>query len=474
MLDDPGSHDGVGGLEEERAGAAGQHDHLAVYQPGETARSEEAGGLEPCGGRRRGHRGIVVQPDAIIRAVEIDVRPFAGDPRTFFEAGELAFAERPRDEDVANWSASFEADRAIAAYEGERVVGTAGTFSFELTVPGASAPAAGVTIVGVHPTHRRRGILRRMMRMQLDAIHERGDPIAILWASEGNIYQRFGYGLASLHAGIRLARDRSAFRLATEAVGTVRFVEPDEGLRLFPPIYDAELPRRSGFFARSPTFWEHEFFPDPEHWRRGAGAAYHVVHETDGTVDAYARYRIREKSESSGPESILSVAEVIGAEPAAVLEMWRYLLGVDLIGQVEAWNLAVDDPLLLAIAEPRRLRMEIGDALWLRIVDVAAALARRRYRSDGDVVIELTDAFCAWNAGRWKLRVADGMPTCETTTDAPHVACDVTDLAAAYLGAFSFAQLAAANRVRELVPDGAARADGLFRTDRAPWCPSVF
>ena len=174
--------------------------------------------------------------------MEIDVRPFEGDPRTFFEAGELAFGERPHDEDVAPWESRFEAERAIAAYDGERVVGTAGIFSFDFTVPGGILPTAGVTIVGVHPTHRRRGVLRRMMRQQLDAIHDRGEPLAILWASEGNIYQRFGYGLGSLRTGIDVARDRSAFRLPHTPAGTIRFVEVDEAQRIFPPIHDAIAP----------------------------------------------------------------------------------------------------------------------------------------------------------------------------------------------------------------------------------------
>jgi predicted acetyltransferase len=154
--------------------------------------------------------------------------------------------------------------------------------------------------------------------------------------------------------------------------------------------------------------------------------------------------------------------------------MWQFVLGVDLIGQVEAWNLATDDPLLLNVAEPRRLRMEIGDALWLRVVDVAAALAGRAYRSEGELVLELTDEFCPWNAGTWRLRVADGVAHVEPSTDAPAIACDVTDLAAAYFGAFSFAQLAAAGRARELGAGGIAHADALFRTDIAPWCPRVF
>lgn len=406
--------------------------------------------------------------------MEIDVREFSGDARAFFEAGELAFGERLRDEDLEHWAAGFEPDRAIAAYDGDRVVGTAGIFSFQLTVPGGSLPAAGVTIVGVHPTHRRRGVLRRMMRLQIDAIHARGEPLAILWASEGSIYQRFGYGLASLHAGIRVDRDRSAFRLPVQPTGTVRFVEPDEAAGLFPPIHDALLRGRPGFFARSAAYWEHEFFPDPEHWRRGAGPAFHVVHETDGTPDAYARYRIKSDWDRTGAKSTLSIAELLGTTPAASLEMWQFVLGVDLIGQVEAWNLATDDPLLLNVAEPRRLRMEIGDALWLRVVDVAAALAGRAYRSEGELVLELTDEFCPWNAGTWRLRVADGVAHVGPSTDAPAIACDVTDLAAAYLGAFSFAQLAAAGRASELGAGGIAHADALFRTDIAPWCPRVF
>lgn len=406
--------------------------------------------------------------------MEIDVRPFSGDPRAFFEAGELAFGERIRDEDLEHWVAGFEAGRAIAAYDGDRVVGTAGILSFELTVPGASLPAAGVTIVGVHPTHRRRGILRRMMRLQLDAIHARSEPLAILWASEGSIYQRFGYGLASLHAGVRVDRDRSAFRLPIAGAGEVRFVEPEEAIRLFPPIHDAVVSARPGFFARTPTYWEHEFFPDPEHWRHGASQAFHVVHQTKGRADAYARYRIKQDWDSAVPKSTLSVVELLGTSPAATLQMWQYILGIDLIGQVETWNLATDDPLLLNIAEPRRLKMEIGDALWLRVVDVAGALAGRRYRTDGELVLELTDEFCPWNAGRWRLWIADGVPHVESGTAAADLSCDVTDLAAAYLGAFSFAQLAASARARELAPGGIARADAIFRTDIAPWCPKVF
>ena len=165
---------------------------------------------------------------------------------------------------------------------------------------------------------------------------------------------------------------------------------------------------------------------------------------------------------------------MMATNPAAHLDLWRYALDVDLIGKIGAWNLAVDDPILLSIAEPRRLGTDVSDALWLRVVDVAGALAGRRYRSDGRITFELRDEFCGWNEGSWTLSVESGVPSVTAATEAPQLAADVTDLGAAYLGAFSFTQLAAANRVRELEPGGLARADALFGVDQAPWCPKVF
>jgi predicted acetyltransferase len=403
-----------------------------------------------------------------------EVRLLSGDLRAFYEAGETAFGAHLRDEDWAVIEPLAEADRAFAAYDGERIVGTAGTFSFELTVPGGMVPAAGVTIVGVHPTHRRRGILRQMMRAQLDHVRERGEPVAILWASEGGIYQRFGYGLATMRLGINVERHRNAYRLPHEPAGTVRFVDVDEAKRVFPPIFDAVRPHRAGFFGRSRAFWDSEVFHDPEHRRGGAGPAWHIVHDGQSGLDGYARYRIKEQWDDSGPKSAVIVSELMAVTPAAQLDLWRFLMDIDLMTRVESWNQPADDPIVLSVSEPRALNMTSGDALWLRVVDVAGALAARRYRTDGRLVVELTDEFMPHNAGRWALDVAHGAATVEPATGEADIACDVTDLAAAYLGAFTFRQLADAARARELVEGGVERADLLFRTDRAPWCPRVF
>jgi predicted acetyltransferase len=274
--------------------------------------------------------------------------------------------------------------------------------------------------------------------------------------------------------GIDLERSRSTFRQPHIAAGAIRFVEVDEAKRLFPPIHDAVRPTRPGFFARTPAYWDAEVFPDPEHWRRGAGAAFHAVHEVAGEPDGYVRYRVRDKWDNAGPNSALIVAELLATNPAAHLDLWRFLLDIDLMARTEAWNLPVDDPILLSIAEPRRLRADIGDALWTRVVDIAPALAARRYATDGRLVLEVTDAFCGWNDGTWELAVEGGLPVVQRTTAAADLACDVTDVGAVYLGGFSFRQLADAGRIRELQPGAIANADALFRTERAPWCPRVF
>lgn len=403
------------------------------------------------------------------QAVEINVRPFEGDRRAYLDSIGIGFAEHTSDEAAPIWESVLEFDRAIAAYDGDRIVGNAAAISFGLTVPGGVLPVAGVTTVGVHPTHRRRGALRQMMRLQLDDVHRRDEPLAVLWASEGSIYQRFGYGLASLKASVKVDRHRNAFRGPHTFSGQIRLVDEAEARLAFPPVYDAVRPTRTGFFTHTPEFWNAEVFYFPEKWRRGRGAPFHVLHDVGGKIDGYARYAVRE-----GDVNEVSVLDFMATTPASHLDLWRFLLDIDLISRVETWNVAVDDPILLAIAEPRKLEMTMGDALWLRIVDISSALAARRYRGDGRLVLEVADEFCPWNDGRWSLSVESGVPIVEPTTDAPDFACDVTDVAAAYLGGFSFAQLAAAARISELAPGGVERADALFRTDRAPWCPRVF
>jgi predicted acetyltransferase len=362
-------------------------------------------------------------------------------------------------------------DHMHAAFEGKRAVGGAGAFPFDFSVPGGSVDCAGVTVVGVYPTHRRRGVLTAMMRAQLDAAHERGEPIAALWASDERIYGRYGYGLASLAGEINLPRDHSEFVPPIESRGKVRYVEPADAPKMLGPIWQHVFHERPGMFARSNEWWESRLVPDPPQWRRGAGPKRFVAVELGGAVDGYAIYRHDSKWEAGVPDAgKVVVSEVLARSLEAEAALWRYLLDIEWSGGVSAGRLPLDHPLFWILAEPRRMRMRVGDGLWVRLLDVGAALSARSYSAPGPIVFQVTDGFCSWNAGRWKLEDGDAK---KTRADAD-LACDVAALGSVYLGGFTFAELERGGRVEELKPGAAARADAVFRTDIQPWCPEIF
>jgi predicted acetyltransferase len=231
---------------------------------------------------------------------------------------------------------------------------------------------------------------------------------------------------------------------------------------------------RPGGLERTEAWWRSEFFHDPEYQRRGGAAASYVLHETDGRATGYARYRLHPEWDERGPKSALEVHEAIGISPAATLDLWRYLLDVDLIATIRARNLPVDHPLLFAVAEPKRLGWGLADTLWLRVVDVAGALSGRGWAGDGSLVLELVDDFCPWNAGRWEVTVEDGRGSATRTDRAADLALDAGDLGAVYLGGVALSALADAGRVTELTPGAAARGDAMLRVPLAPWCSQGF
>jgi len=226
-------------------------------------------------------------------------------------------------------------------------------------------------------------------------------------------------------------------------------------------------------FARSSEWWREYRLPDPEHRRRGAGPRFIALLELDGSPEAYAFYRVRDSWDEGFANSRLLVLEAIATTPVAVREIWRFLFGIDLVARVEASFLPVDHPLTLLVTESRRLRARIGDGLWLRILDVERALASRSYAGAGSLVLELRDEFVPDNAGAWTLEAGADGASARRGGDA-ELRLDIRDLASAYLGGFSFGRLAAAGLVEELAPGAVDRADGLFRTAQAPWCPQVF
>jgi predicted acetyltransferase len=378
--------------------------------------------------------------------------------------------EKPDEEWAERWLKNFELERMHAALDGDAFVGGAGSYGLRMTVPGGVLPTAGVTVVAVLPTHRRRGILRAMMRAQLDDVHERGEPLAALWASEETIYGRYGYGLASLSLELDIPRVHGAFRPGVEQVGGVRLVDAAEAAKLFPGVYDAVRQTTPGMYERSADWWEHFVLIDLPEFRFGAGPKIYAALEVDGMTQAYAIYRLNVSFGNLGPETKLQTNEVLGATPAATASIWRYLLDVDWTQTVTARLLAVDNPLLLLLARLNLSRPTISDGLWVRLVDVGAALSGRSYAGDGAVVLDVRDEFCEWNAGRWKV---GGGEAARSDAEAD-LALDVADLGSVYLGGFTFGELWRAGRVEELREGTLDRADELFRTDAAPWCPEIF
>lgn len=405
--------------------------------------------------------------------IEIRTAP-ADQLRRYVDTVNVAFGEPTDDAQFQLDQALFEPERVLGAYDGETLVGGGAAFSFRMTVPGGErVRTAGVTGVGVLPTHRRQGILRQLMARQLDDVRRNGEPLAALVASEGSIYQRFGYGIGVLLGHIDIERDHAAFRAPTPPVGTVRLVDKDEARRLMPLVYEPVCAATPGFIERDPAWWD-ERLADIEAHRRGAGPQYRAIYERDGHVRGYVRYRIKSEWTDIANASSLFVNELIGADPIAERELWRYVFGVDLVARIKyRWG-PPSHPLLLMVAEPRRLALRVSDAIWLRIVDVPAALSARGYAADGSLVLDVSDEFLPAAAGRWRLTVTRGAAKVEPTTDPADLQVDTTDLAAVYLGAFSFGDLARATRTHELTPGAWARADALFATTVRPWCTTPF
>lgn len=372
--------------------------------------------------------------------------------------------------------AIYEPDRTLVIADGDALVGVAGVFTRDMTVPGAVVPAAHVTMVSVAPTHRRRGLLRRLMHRQLRDVYDaRREPFAVLWASEGRIYQRFGYGLATTKHSLEI--DTREVRLAEPegfSPGRLRPAQPAAAQAELARVYDQVRGGRPGWSSRDERWWGY-VLADVASRRHGATEMRAVLREGPSGVDGYALWRVKSSWDHDGPNGEVRVREVVADNWSAYLDLWRFLLSVDLTRTTVYSFGAVDEPLLHLANEPRRLGARLGDALWVRIVDLPAALAARRYAADVDVVLEVTDNLLAENTGRWHLVAGTSGPAHCTRTDAPaDLACDVSALAAAYLGGTPLGVLAAAGRVVERRTGALAEASAAFGWHRAPSAVEIF
>jgi predicted acetyltransferase len=369
----------------------------------------------------------------------------------------------------------FEPDRSLVATDGELIVGAAAAYTRELTVPGAILPAAHVTLVGVSPTHRRRGLLNRMMHRQLGEIAAAGrEPIAALWASETKIYPRYGYGMAAqrLQAEI-MTREIQFPRPDPAAEGKLRFVKPADAIADFAKVYEQLRAERTGWSSRDDRWWRFVLSDLPSD--RGGGTELRgVVHDTPQGPTGYAIWRTVGKWDAYGPDGKVQVREVVANDPVSYAALWRFLTTIDLARTATAGYLALDEPLQHLVDEPRRLGLRVADALWIRIVDLPRALSARRYATEVDVVLDVTDPLIPANSGRWRLTGGPDGATCTATGDPADLALTSLELGAVYLGGPTLAGLAAAGRVRELTSGALRAASTAFGWHRMPNPTEVF
>ena len=413
------------------------------------------------------------------------IRPVAEDELAGFLAVDqhashgTPLSERAR----ANLLVRLEFGRTLAAFDGDTIVGSAGVFSFQMRVPGAMAAVAGVSLVAVLPSHRRQGILSALMGRQLTDVSGRGEAVAVLFGSESGIYGRYGYGRASWQAAYRLQRGEGTLAPGARADPglRLRIAEPRSVRAELAQVYDLALAERPGLYARTEPWWD-RLLTDLHSDGGSSRQIRCVLAEDDSGPRGYAVFTSAERwDEDAGlPEGALEVSEAITTDPAATAALWDNLLSRDLVSEFHARMRPVDDPLLYLLADPRRVRSVVSDGLWVRLVDVASALAQRHYACPVDVVIEVADELCPQNAGRWRLAAEAGAAaagfraTCERTTAPADVVLPVWALGAAYLGGTRLRAMAKAGLITEATPGSLAALSTAMSWEPAPWCPMTF
>ena len=398
-----------------------------------------------------------IEPDELDDLLIADQRGFGGTPLT-------PGASR-------SW-AEGELDRTRVAFESGRMVGVSRTYSFELTMPGgALLPAAAVSWVSVQPTHRRRGVLTQMMKAMHDDARERGEPAAILTASESAIYGRFGYGVAAWRLAITAERVRIAFARPDDDAGSMRFVSLDDAKTVIPAIYDRARATRAGMTTRPDFWWPQVFWESMVGRTPGSFVAVHS--DAGGNDDGYVVYGISGEGAGGLPDRKLTIIDMQAESPQTWIRLWRYAFSVDLIGTVTAHNLPVDDPLRHVVVDGRWVRVDVvNDHLWLAPLDAGAVLNARTYTVPGRVVIEThaPDGTTATVA----VEASDSGTNCTPTSERSDLVCDSAVLGMCMLGGNRWSELAAAGRVDARNPEVLALADAMFLATPAPALLSYF
>ncbi len=395
----------------------------------------------------------------------LEMRPVTADEFVEWTRAESRAHGNRLDDDPEVLRPHFDLGRSIGVFEGKEIVGGAHSHKIEMSIPGGSATIAGVANIAVQPTHTRQGVMTRMMHHQIHDLHARGEPLAALFATESIIYGRFGYGIGSLYERWTIDRHHNGFGRPHERRGRVVFVDAADIVKDLPEVFRRATQDRPGVFQRPIHQWERDS-QAPEHMQGGQGGLFYIAYEDDGRVDGYATYRIVGTN--------LCVNELMAVTNEANAALWRFCFDVDRMSTTEALKRPVDDPLPWLLADPRRLQRSTRDGVWVRVVDVAAALNLRRYMQNDRLVLEVKDDLCPWNAGRFELEGSSEGGECRASNSSPDLVISVANLASAYMGAVSFSTLARAGLVEESNPGALLRADRMFAVQYPPWTPCNF
>ena len=404
----------------------------------------------------------------------VDVRFLEEDDRPEFQRSIVrAFGgdHEPDAELDARFAASFPTETSIAAFDDDQMVGTFSSFDFNLRVPGNEVAMAATTVVSVLPTHRRRGLLSRMMELHLRQAIDRGQPVAALWATEYGIYSRFGYGPASEWREVGF--DARKTSIAPEPGVALKLIDTDAARSIVPAIFDAATATRPGSYERPDWYWEHRVFMDHKEFREGQSKQRWVVASIDGEPVGYVRYRTKLDWNSEGPEGKVSVIELITDNDAARRALWQFVSTVDLFPNVTYWNAPADDVLPWILSDPRQLTHSIAEALWVRILDVASALEARSYTVDGSIVLGLDDAFLPELSGSYRLTVSDGSASVKRTADTAEVSMSIDQLGTLYLGTHRAQMLSQAGRLSGST-ESIALLDRLMAWPVPAWTEAIF
>lgn len=400
--------------------------------------------------------------------MSIDIRAITAEEILAFRANmRTVFGfDQPEDErEAERYGELMRLERTYGAFDDGELIGTAAAFDFELTIPGATLPMAGLTQVSVRGTHRRRGVMSRMLAAHFADVATRGEALSGLWCSEATIYGRFGYG--SVGDSYDLEIDLPRVRIDAQLGGDVTaIVDEDRATELLPALYERVRLARPGMLTRSPAWWKHRRFRE---LNKNQPKRY-VVCRRDGEVTGYAVYRLRAKFEHGLADGTVEIIELFALDARAEASLWHLITSMDLFTKATWWNAPPDTSLPWIVDDPRRVTRLLLDHLWLCITDVPAAMAARRYTCDGAV------RFAMRHPDRretYELVVSDGRGSCRSTTAAAELELDPDALGSIYLGGVSPRILAQARRISGDAT-AIARFAQLLAWPVAPWCPEVF